>query len=87
VTAVEPLPVPGLQLVRPAPGVARQAAIEALEDSPDVLYAEPDAIRRPLALPTTAISATCGATTTWARSWTAAPGAWTSTSTRRRRGT
>ncbi len=50
-TAVEPLPVPGLQLVRPAPGVARQAAIEALEDSPDVLYAEPDAIRRPLALP------------------------------------
>src|SRR4051812_13668948 len=41
----EVLPVRGLQVVAPAHGVSRADAIRALQDSPDVLYAEPDRIR------------------------------------------
>jgi subtilisin family serine protease len=42
---VEPLPLPGLQLVDPEPGVAVRETIARLERSADVLYAEPDAVR------------------------------------------
>ncbi|MBA3306642.1 MAG: S8 family serine peptidase [Thermoleophilaceae bacterium] len=47
----ESLPVPGLQLVDPKPGVSVRAAVAGLERSPDVLYAEPDASRRALGIP------------------------------------
>ncbi len=39
------LPVPGMEVVAPRPGVSGAAAAAALERSPDVLYAEPDAAR------------------------------------------
>jgi thermitase len=42
----ETLPVRGMQLVDPAPGVSVGAAADRLERSPDVLYAEPDVPRR-----------------------------------------
>ena len=45
------LPLRGLQLVNPEPGVSPSEAIHALERSPDVLYAEPDRIRTASALP------------------------------------
>ncbi len=41
--------VSGLELAAPAPGVTAAAAAERLERDPDVLYAEPDALRRPSA--------------------------------------
>lgn len=39
------LPVPGLQLVDPGPGVSIREAVQRLERSDDVLYAEPDVTR------------------------------------------
>lgn len=48
---VEPLPLSGLQVVDPEPGVAVDEAVAALERSPDVLYAEPDALRTTAATP------------------------------------
>jgi subtilisin family serine protease len=47
----EVLPLRGLQLVKPEPGVTSSEAIRALERSPDVLYAEPDRVRKASALP------------------------------------
>ena len=47
----ETLPVRGLQLVDPKPGLTVGAAIDRLERSPEVLYAEPDAPRRVVQLP------------------------------------
>lgn len=49
--AVRRLPVPGLQLVRLAPGRTVPAEVEALEREPGVLYAEPNAYYAPLATP------------------------------------
>jgi subtilisin family serine protease len=45
------LPVPGLQRVDPEPGVSVAAAVAALERSPDVLYAEPNVVRRASRVP------------------------------------
>src|SRR5436309_2777822 len=45
------LSVRGLQVVTPERGVSRGEAIGALESSPDVLYAEPDRIRRASVVP------------------------------------
>lgn len=45
------LPVRGLQLVQPEPGVSARTAIDRLERSPEVLYAEPDLIRKASATP------------------------------------
>jgi subtilisin family serine protease len=45
------LPVQGMQLVEVEPGQPAAAAERALERDPDVLYAEPDAIRHTLPLP------------------------------------
>ena len=42
----EVLPLPRLQLVDPEPGVSVREAIDRLESSPDVQYAEPNLIRR-----------------------------------------
>jgi subtilisin family serine protease len=39
------LPLTGLQLVDPAPGVTAEEAVEELERSDEVLYAEPDVLR------------------------------------------
>jgi thermitase len=47
----ERLPSPGLEVVEPEPGVTVRESIEALERSPDVVYAEPDAPRRAVATP------------------------------------
>lgn len=45
------LPLPRLQLVRPAEGVSVEEAVSGLERSPAVSYAEPDVSRRILAIP------------------------------------
>ncbi len=45
------LPLPRLQLVNPEPGVSVAEAVDRLESSPDVLYAEPDRIRTASAVP------------------------------------
>ncbi len=45
------LPVKGMQLVEVGPGQPAAVAERALERDPDVLYAEPDAIRHTLPLP------------------------------------
>jgi len=45
------LPIPGLQLLDPKPGVGTDDAIADLERSADVLYAEPDARRAASAMP------------------------------------
>ncbi|MDQ3586816.1 MAG: S8 family serine peptidase [Actinomycetota bacterium] len=47
----EALPVRGLQRVDPEPGVSVRDAVATLERSPDVLYAEPNALRRKVATP------------------------------------
>jgi len=47
----ETLPVRGLQRVDPEPGVSVGEAVAALERSPHVLYAEPNALRRIAATP------------------------------------
>jgi len=47
----ERLPVQGLQRVDPEPGVSAGQAVAALERSPEVLYAEPDAVRTLAATP------------------------------------
>lgn len=45
------LPVAGLQVVQPERGVAADEAIARLEDSAEVLYAEPDALRTSASTP------------------------------------
>jgi len=48
---VEPLPLAGLQLVDPEPGMAVRETVAQLERSPAVLYAEPNVIRTNTAVP------------------------------------
>ena len=45
------LPVAGLELADPEPGVTAAEAAARLERDPDVLYAEPDVVRRPSLMP------------------------------------
>src|SRR4051794_13509306 len=47
----EVLPLRGLQLVDPEPGVSVNEAIETLESEPGVLYAEPDQVRTASVVP------------------------------------
>ncbi|MEA2284639.1 MAG: serine protease [Solirubrobacteraceae bacterium] len=51
VESPERLPGPGLEVVQPEPGVTVKQSVAALERSPDVVYAEPDAARRAFATP------------------------------------
>jgi subtilisin family serine protease len=51
VVRVRGLPVPGMEVVAPRPGVSDAAAAAALERSPSVLYAERDAARRASRIP------------------------------------
>jgi subtilisin family serine protease len=51
VESPERLPGPGLEVVQPEPGVTVKESVAALERSPDVVYAEPDAARRGFATP------------------------------------
>jgi subtilisin family serine protease len=47
VVAREALPVSGMEVVAPRAGTSTAQAIAELERSPDVLYAQPDRVRRP----------------------------------------
>ncbi|MEA2268321.1 MAG: thermitase [Solirubrobacteraceae bacterium] len=51
VSREERLPVPGMEVVDPAPGVSVEESVAALERSEDVVYAEPDAGRRAFVTP------------------------------------
>ena len=60
-SATATLPVRGLELVDPEPGVSVGAAVADLERMDGVVYAEPDHVVRQTASPTTRCSATSGA--------------------------
>lgn len=51
VRRTETLPVSGMEVVKPDPGVSVKESVAALERSPDVAYAEPDAPRRAFQVP------------------------------------